>query len=119
MRWSYRAFADPYQLVPGVSPTEGDAEAVVRGGRITRLTLVVSPASVQRQQDEAGAAAGRAVATHRAAPLGDGPPRLPSGPPGGDPAADPPDAAWPLALGGLAGLSAVLAALRRRRAPQR
>ena len=35
--WSYREFADPYQLVPGVGPAEGEAEAVVRGGR-TRAT---------------------------------------------------------------------------------
>ena len=46
--WPYREFVDPYQRAPGVGPAEGDAEAVVRGGRITRLTLVQSPASVQR-----------------------------------------------------------------------
>ena len=61
--WRYREFVDPFQLVPGVGPTEGEAEAVVRGGRITRLTLAVSPASVQRQRDEADAFLDRAVAT--------------------------------------------------------
>ena len=51
--WSYREFVDPFQLLPGVSPAEGDAEAVVRGGRIAVLSLVQSPASVRRQWGEA------------------------------------------------------------------
>jgi hypothetical protein len=71
--WRYREFVDPFQRVPGVGPLEGAAEALVRGGRITLLTLVVSPASVQRQQGELDAAGARAMATRRAAPLGDGP----------------------------------------------
>ena len=111
--WPYREFVDPFQRVPGVGPTEGDAEAVVRGGRITVLTLVQSPASVQRQRGEVGAAVARAVATHRAAPLGDGPRRPLSGPPRA-PAAEPTGAAWPLALGGPRPPAAGTAALRRR-----
>ena len=106
--WPYREFADPYQLLPGVGPTEGDAEAVLRGGRITVLTLIVSPASVQRQWREADAAFVRVEATRHASP------------PGGEPISGPPRAAepapvgWPLALGGLALLAAVAAARRRR-----
>ena len=113
--WPYREFADPYQLVPGFSPTEGDAEAVVRGGRITALTLVVSPESVQRRRGEMQAASARAEATRLAAPIAVGPSLQPRGPQRGGPAADPTGAAWPLALGGLALLGAVTAKLRRRR----
>ena len=83
------------------------------GSRV--LTLVQSPASVQRRQGEADAALARVAATHRASPLGDGP-RLPlSGPPRA--AAEPTAVGWPLALGGLALLAAVTGALRRRRLP--
>ena len=113
--WPYREFVDPYQRLPGVDPTEGTAEAEVRGGVITRLTLVQSPASVQRRRGELAVLAVGAVATRRAAPPGDGPsvpPRAPRD------AAEPTDATWPLALGGLAVLSAGAAALRRR-APHR
>jgi MYXO-CTERM domain-containing protein len=117
VRWRYHEFVDPYQLAPAMRPAEGDAEAVVRGGRIVRLSLVRSPASVQRSRDERRAAGAWAVATRRAAPLADGP-RLPlRGPPRGGPAAEPTDAAWPLVLGGLALLAAGAAALRRRRLP--
>jgi hypothetical protein len=47
--WSHREFIDPFQLAPGIGPTDGDAEAAVRGGRITVLSLIHSPASVQRR----------------------------------------------------------------------
>ena len=50
--WSYREFVDPFQVTPGFSPAEGDAEAVARGGRIAVLSLVQSPASVRRRWDE-------------------------------------------------------------------
>jgi hypothetical protein len=113
--WPYREVVDPYQRLPGVDPTEGTAEAEVRGGVITRLTLVQSPASVQRRRSELEGLAVGAVTTRRAAPPGAGPsvpPREPRG------AAEPTDATWPLALGGLAVLSAITVALRRR-APQR
>jgi LPXTG-motif cell wall-anchored protein len=112
--WPYRAFLDPFQGTPGFSPTEGSAEAVVRDGRITRLTLVESPTSVQRQRSESDAALARFVATARASLLEDGP-RLPlSGPPRAA-AAEPTGTAWPLALGGLALLAGGTVALRRRR----
>jgi hypothetical protein len=104
--WSYREFADLFQVTPGVGPLEGDAEVVVRGGRITRLTLVLAPASVQRRWGELSAAA-------RAAARGAGP----SGPSSGPARAAAPTGAWPLALGGLAFLAAGTAALRRRRRP--
>jgi MYXO-CTERM domain-containing protein len=110
--WRYQEFVDPFQRTPGASPLDGDAEAVVQGGRIAVLSLVQAPASVRRQRDEAATAFDRAMATQRASPLqGElgGAPRRPLG------GADPTDAAWPLALSGLA----VLAARRRRRAPQR
>ena len=109
--WPYREFSDPFQLLPGVGPAEGDAEAVVRDGRITRLTLLRSPASAQRQQGEAEAARVQAEATQRAAPLGDGLSLPRSGPPR---AAEPTDPAWPVALGGLALLAVGAATLRRR-----
>jgi len=115
--WPYREYADPFQFVRGFSPTEGHAEAVVRGSRITVLTLVESPASAQRRWREVGAVLERPVANRRAAPLGDGPSSALSGSLRGGPAAEPTDAVWPLALGGLAGLAAVTAALRRRRPP--
>jgi hypothetical protein len=114
--WRYQEFVDPFQRTPGASPLDGDAEAVVQGGRIAVLSLVQAPASVRRQRDEAATAFDRAMATQRASPLqGElgGAPRRPLG------GADPTDAAWPLALSGLAVLAAVLAAQRRRRAPQR
>ncbi|HVG97312.1 MAG TPA: nuclear transport factor 2 family protein, partial [Chloroflexota bacterium] len=110
--WSYRAFADAYQLV-GVGPAEGEAEAVVRGGRIAVLSLVQTPASVLRRENEGRVAAARAAATRRAAPAGDGPSVRLSGPPRGD--AEPTGAAWPLALSGLALLTGAAVALRRRR----
>jgi len=115
--WPYREYADPFQFVRGFSPTEGDAEAVVRFGRITVLTLVESPASAQRRWREVGAVLERPVANRHATPLGDGPSSALSGSLRGGPAAEPTPVGWPLALGGLAGLAAVTAALRRRRLP--
>jgi hypothetical protein len=112
--WPYRAFAGPSLLAQGVGPVEGDAEAVVRGGRIAVLSLVHAPASVRRQRDELAAAA---AAAHHASLRGDGPRRRPSRSRESPGAADPPGAAWPLALGGLALLGVVTRALRRRRPP--
>jgi hypothetical protein len=112
--WPYRAFADPFQLLPGVGPTEGDAEAVVRGGRITRLSFVLSPASVQRRRGEiANAAAARAAAQRPGSPLEAGPDVRPRRPQGRS--AEPAGAVWPLALGGLALLASITAGRRRRR----
>lgn len=48
--WDYRAFADPYQQVPGVGPTEGTVTATVQGGTIAALTIASDPASIQRRQ---------------------------------------------------------------------
>jgi len=115
--WRYREFVDPYQVTPGVSAAEGTAEAVVRGGRITLLSVVQSPASVQRQGDEMRVASAWAVATYRASLLGDRPSVQPRGRRGAARAAEPAPVGWPLALGGLAGLAAVTAARRRRRLP--
>ena len=119
--WPYRAFVDPYQLLPGVGPTEGDAEAVVRGGRIATLTLVESSASVRRRGGEADAGFARAMATRRAAPYWDEPAGVsvpPGGPRGAARAAEPTPVGWPLALGGL-GLLAAGAAAQRPRRPRR
>ena len=110
--WSYRAFADPYQLMPGIGPAEGDAEAVVRGGRIAVLSLVQTTASVERRRDEMNAAARRAVATRFAVPAGDGPSTRQREP--RDAVSEPTDATWPLALGGLALLAALLERWHRR-----
>ena len=101
MTWQYREFSDPAQRLPGVAPLEGTAEAEVHGGRITRLTLVDSPASVLRQRGELAAYAAMAPVPRGAAA-------------GGGRAVEPTDAAWPLALGGLAGLGIGAAALRQR-----
>ena len=109
--WSYREFADPYYLLLGVGPAEGEAEAVVRGGRIAVLSLVLSPTEVQRRLDEANAAF-RVIATRRAGSAGDGPSVRPSGPPRGE--AEPTGAAWPLGLGGLALLAGATVTLSRR-----
>jgi hypothetical protein len=116
--WRYREFVDPFQRLPGVGPIEGIAEAVVRGGRITRLTLVQSPASVQRQRAEVAATFDRAMATQQSSPLPDGPSVRPRGSRSEGPAAEPTDSAWPLALSALAVLALATAALRRRRAPR-
>jgi hypothetical protein len=113
--WPYQAFVDPYLLAQGVGPVEGEAEAVVRGGRIAVLSLVHAPASVRRQRDEMDAAA--VAAGHHASLRGDGPRRRPSSPRSGGTTAEPADAAWPLALGGLALLAGATMALRRRRRP--
>src|SRR5262249_6045163 len=89
--WAYREFADPYQLLPGVEPVEGDAEAVVRDGRITRLTLVLSPPSVARQRAEVEAVTARArPPAARTAPGGGGAP-----PPAPRPGRGPPPAPGP------------------------
>jgi MYXO-CTERM domain-containing protein len=116
VEWQYRDLSDPFQRTPGVDPLEGTAEAVVRGGRITRLTLVLSPASVRRQRAQVAEAFDRAMATRLAAPFTDEPGVRPRGAQRGDPVTAPADAAWPLALAGLASLVAVTAR-RRRRAP--
>jgi hypothetical protein len=116
--WHYREFVDPFQRTPGVGPIEGTAEAAVRGGKITRLTLVQSPASVQRQRGELYASGARAMAARSASPSGDGPSVRPRGPRSDGPAAEPTDSAWPLALGALAVLASATAAVRRRRAPR-
>jgi ketosteroid isomerase-like protein len=117
VRWRYREFVDPYQLAPGVSPAEGEAEAVVRSGRIAVLSLVQSPASVQQQRGEGTAAFARAMATGRAASLGSGP-RGPLRGPGGVPASESEPVTWPLVLSTLAVLAVATGALRRRRAPR-
>jgi hypothetical protein len=116
--WRYQEFVDPFQRTPGIGPIEGTAEAVVRDGAIAVLTLVRSPASVQRQRDEAAVAFDRAMATQVADPARDGTSGLPRRPRGGGAAAEPTWAAWPLALSGLALLGA-LVAVRRRPAPSR
>lgn len=54
--WRYRASARPYRSLPGVSPAEGTAEAVVRGARIVRLTLRADDASVERRREDVQAA---------------------------------------------------------------
>jgi hypothetical protein len=110
--WRYRELLDAAQVALGIAPLEGDAEAVVRGGRITVLSLVVAPEAVRRLRSEVRVAADRAVAQRRAAPSGDavGGPAAPRGA-----AAEPPGATWPLALGGLALAGGVTVALRRRR----
>ena len=108
MRWAYREFVAPFQLTPGISPAEGDAEAVVRGGRIAVLSLVQTPDSVRRQWDEVNVAA--RTRRRRPAPADFAPP----GPAGPRPA-EPDGPAWPLALGGLAGVAALTLARRWRR----
>src|SRR5262249_30003632 len=78
--WRYQEFADPFQRTPGIGPTEGTAEAVVRDGAIAVLTLVRSPASVQRQRAEAAAAFDRAMTPRVADPARAGASGLPRRP---------------------------------------
>jgi ketosteroid isomerase-like protein len=111
--WSYREFVDPFQGLPGVGPLAGDAEVVVRDGRIAVLSLVPSPASVQRRRGEMYALLDQAAA-RQAVPLGDAPRVQPPSPRG---TTEPTGVAWPLALSGLALLAGVTAALRRQRLP--
>ena len=111
--WRYQELLDAVQVALGIAPLEGDAEAVVHGGRITVLSLVVAPETLQRLQSEAKVAVIRAAAQRRASPSGaasGGPARPPRGA-----AAEPPDATWPLTLGGLALVGGVTMAVRRRR----
>src|SRR5262249_5412239 len=51
--WRYQELLDAVQVALGIAPLEGDAEAVVRGGRIAVLSLVVAPETLQRLQSEA------------------------------------------------------------------
>jgi len=113
LAWRYRELLDPLQVALGLAPLDGDADAVVRGGRITVLSLVVAPEAQQRLRSEVRMAADRAAARTAAAPSGDAAGRPPRPPRGA--AADPPGATWPLALGGLALAGGVTVALRRRR----
>lgn len=120
--WPYQEFRDPYQHMPGVGPLEGTVEAVVRGGRITVLTLVVSPASLWRQQSEVASVLNHlspTTTTRPPVPLSGGT-RAPSRGAkwDGPPTAEPTTAAWPLALGSLAVLAYATAWLRRRQAPR-
>jgi hypothetical protein len=122
VRWTYQEFSDPYQRTPGVGPLEGTAEAVVRGGRITVLTLVFSPESAARRWREMVFSAEQSRARHHAAPsspFGGGAIGQRHGPrPTGPTAPETSPVAWPLTLGGLAVLASVVAVLRRHRVPQ-
>ena len=73
-RWAGRtgSSSTPTSSLPGVGPAEGEAEAVVRGGRIAVLSFVQSPASVQRQRRRGRRPFVRAMATDRAVALGSG-----------------------------------------------
>ena len=121
VRWTFRAFADPYQTLPGVGPTDGTARAVVRAGRITTLVTAPEPASVRQREEAvfaavaAGAARGvaRATQTAGAAPSQARPATPRSERPGGRGASDDAIATWPLLLAGL-GVGAACLATRRR-----
>lgn len=117
--WRYQQFSDPSQRVPGVGPLEGTAEAVVRGGRITLLTLVLSPASVARQWSEVASYTGQVLATRRPSPFAPFESASSVQPRGllhdGPAAPEPTTLAWPLALDGLALLASITAGRRRRR----
>jgi hypothetical protein len=129
VRWPYQEGSDPFQSMPGVGLLEGTTEAEVRGGRITLLTVVLSPASVAllpasvvRQQQEVASVATQTMASQRpirSPIIGDGASGQARGPlRDGPAAAEPTTLAWPLALGGLALLAFVTASLRRRQASQ-
>ena len=110
VRWAYREFVEPFAVLPGGGPLEGEAEALVRDGRIAVLSLVLSAASVQRRLDELDAAA--RAATRRALPAGAPPDARARGP---RRTAEPAGAAWPLTLGSLAILASAAVVPRRRR----
>jgi hypothetical protein len=54
--WTYRAFADPYQQVPHIGPSEGAVSAVLHQGKIVSLTITADPASVRMRQAEVATA---------------------------------------------------------------
>ena len=121
VRWTFRAFADPYQTLPGVGPTDGTAQAVVRAGHIATLVTAPEPASV-RQREEAVLAAdaagtARSVARATQAASAAPPPERPATQrpdrPAGRVAAGAEDATWPLLLVGL-GVGASFLVIRRR-----
>ena len=47
--WRYRASAAPYQRVAGVEPIEGEAELVVRAGRVAAFAFASEEATVARR----------------------------------------------------------------------
>jgi hypothetical protein len=115
VRWDFQEFVDPFQRTPGVSPTEGTAAAAIRDGTIRRLTLVQSPESVRRHRSDVAVAFDQAMAARGAVPFRADPRGPLSQPRRGPAAAEPPTAAWPMALGGLALLGGLAAARRTRR----
>jgi hypothetical protein len=109
-RWPYQRAT----VLASLPPELGTDAVVLRGGRILAYTRTPDRASLAARA-EALAEAMSAVATRTAgrpaAPMGAAPPAAAAT------VADPTPVGWPLALGGLAGLAAVTAALRRRRLP--
>jgi hypothetical protein len=115
--WTYRLSQDPDRRLLGVGPVEGRAEARVRAGRITHLSVAPDTASADRRT----AAVAAALARRRAAPAdptadagGRGPGGARSGARGagtGEPMA--PETRWALLFGGLAAGAALLARRRR------
>ena len=127
MRWTFRAFADPYQTLPGVGPPDGTAEAVVRAGHVTTLVTAPEPAAVRRREEAvlaagaAGTARGVARATQTAGAV---PPQARTATrqhdrPAGRGAPDAEDATWPLLLAGLGVGAACLARRAGTRAASR
>jgi hypothetical protein len=120
--WDFRAYADPYQTVRGVGPTEGTAEAVVRAGHITTLTTASTPESVRRREAAmaaalvAGTSRSVAQATQTAAALlrQDRATEWRRETPGGADGNGAHDVMWPLALAGLGAATSLLVGFRRR-----
>jgi hypothetical protein len=62
--WTYQAFVDPYQQIPGVPPVEGTAQATVAAGHITSLAIFVTRASAEKRDAALAAAAAAAMARY-------------------------------------------------------
>jgi hypothetical protein len=109
--WRYRAFADPYQGYAGVEPVEGEAELVVRAGRVAAFAFASEEATVARRTRQLAAvlsAHTAAWAAHPPAGLSPGGPAAPAAAPL---APDPPRL---LGLLGAAALAGAVGARRQR-----
>ena len=70
--WTYRQHQDPDRRLPGVEPIEGRAEARLRAGRITHLSLAPDPAAGVRRDAAVAVVLARRRATHPNPPAGAG-----------------------------------------------
>ena len=111
--WRYRAFADPYQGVAGVEPVEGEAELVVRAGRVAAFAFASEEATVARRTRQLDAAL--SARTRGGGRRARRPGRVPAGRRPGAAGPLAPDPPLLLGLLGAAALAGVVGARRRHR----